>query len=135
MRVRGKGLGDDVARGVKRDDTVRAAVIAALVSGMAPAEAARQWKLPESTVRSFLSSKDFKEARARKSEDFGMLIADMLRENFITLTAQAQHLRDKDYLTRQPVEGIAIAYGVLADKTIRILEAAERGQATEEETS
>ncbi len=62
------------------------------------------------------------------------LVAELLTANLETLTAQAIIFRDSAWLKSQPAGEVAVLYGVMADKTIRILEAAAAAQPLEART-
>jgi len=104
------------------DPEQKAAVMAALLAGQGVAEVARQYRLPKSTV-----SRWRQEARAAagRSEDIGEILLEYLRENLVTLRAQAIHFRDPDWLRQWPAEQLAVLHGVMTDKAVRLLEAME----------
>ena len=115
-----------MAQGKAHKDETKAKVIAALTAGHQPSQVCRDFGLPESTVRTWGKSAgvDFAEIRAEKKYRLDELVADYLSENLTTLSAQAIHARKSDWLDRQNAESLAILHGVMADKAIRILEAA-----------
>lgn len=47
---------------------------------------------------------------------------DSLRENLTALTGMARHFQNESWLNGQGAAGLAILYGVLCDKTIRMIE-------------
>jgi hypothetical protein len=47
----------------------------------------------------------------------------LLRENLATLRVQAKFFRREDWLVVQPAADLAVLYGVVTDKTVRLLEA------------
>jgi transposase-like protein len=104
------------------DLETRAAVMAALLTGQGVAEVAREYRLPKSTVSRW-------KAAAREgaglSDDIGELLLGYMRENITTLTVQARHFRDPEWLHRWPAEQLAVLHGVLTDKAVRLLEAME----------
>ena len=56
-------------------------------------------------------------------ERIGALIVDYLEQALETLSAQARTFADESWLRKQDASELAVLHGVLADKTIRILEA------------
>jgi len=58
-----------------------------------------------------------------KREHIGYLVATYLEANLQALTAQAYVASQPDYIERQPADGLAILHGVMADKSVRLLEA------------
>jgi hypothetical protein len=112
----------------------RAAVLAALLAGQTPAEAARTFRIPRATVRLWQQAAGIAPTADRdrlpvhgspkkRAEDIGELVAAYLQENLTTLRVQQQHFRDKDWLTEQSAADLAVLHGVAADKAFRILEA------------
>jgi transposase-like protein len=58
-----------------------------------------------------------------KKDHIGALVATYLEANLQALTAQAYVASQPEYIERQPAEGLAVLHGVMADKSIRLLEA------------
>lgn len=58
-----------------------------------------------------------------KKGRIGALVAVYLEANLQALTAQAYVASQPEYIERQPAESLAILHGVMADKSVRILEA------------
>lgn len=116
-------------RGRPHSEETRAAVMAALLAGQGVAEIARAYRLRESTVRTWrgrLAGPEVAAVRAKKGDEFGELLAAYLRQLLTTLSAQAEHARDGAWLEKQDAGELAVLHGVMVDKTLRILEAAER---------
>ncbi len=114
-----------MARGVAHNPDTKAAVMAALLSGQGVDDVAASYSLPESTIKGW---KRELEANGRivqpeKTAELGDLILEYVRQNLTTLTVQAEHFRDRAWLQKQPADQLAVLHGVVADKTIRILEA------------
>ena len=61
------------------------------------------------------------------------LIAEMMNQYAVALHAQSVVAADPNYIRRQKAEQLAILHGVMADKFIRILEAAEAAKPIEPE--
>lgn len=114
-------------RGKAHSDDVRAQVMAALLSGQAMSFVAEAFAIPIQTVSRWARSEGL--GGRENKNDIGDLIRAYLDENLETLRAQAEFARDPDWLRGQPASEFAVLHGVLADKAIRILEAAERANA------
>jgi hypothetical protein len=112
-----------MARGRAHDDQTRASVMAALLAGQAISEVARQYRLPEGTVHTW--ARQLHGVQPKNEEEFSELIADCLRTFLSTLRIQAGQCQDTDWIKKQPASELAVFFGVLADKTFRILEAAD----------
>jgi hypothetical protein len=74
------------------------------------------------------------EINAKKKDEFGELLSGYLSQILRTLQLQADVVSDKEWLKKQPADALAILHGVLADKAIRLLEAAERIKEVTEES-
>ena len=61
--------------------------------------------------------------RATPHKDISQLVADYLSESLKTLAAHAVHVRDPLWLQKQNADDIAALNAVIADRSIRILEA------------
>lgn len=120
-------------RGKAHSDETKAAVMAALLTGQGASEIARQYELNEATVRNWkrsLPKTTLTSSNDKKEIDFGELLSAYLKETLVTLTVQAQHFRDKDWLQKQPAADLAVLHGVQTDKAIRLLAALEQGNET-----
>jgi len=101
---------------------VKGQVMAALLAGQGVMDVAREYDLPASTV-----SRWKKKAReeAGRTDDVGALLLEYLRENLVTLTAQAKRFRNPEWLEGQDASDAAVLHGVMTDKAVRLLEALE----------
>lgn len=118
-----------MARGKAHSDETKAAVMAALLAGQGVTEVATKYSLDPSVVsrwRKLIPTVQLQEVATKKEDEFGDLLAGYLRETIITLSAQARHFRDADWLKDQDAGALAVLHGVQTDKAIRLLEAAER---------
>jgi transposase-like protein len=117
-----------MAKGKAHSDEVRAQVIAALLTGQGVTEVAEQYRLPHSTVSRLKSQIQDKldELGRKKKRDFGEKLAEYLEANLNALTAQAKAVSDPAYIKKQAAHELATLHGVMADKGIRLLEAASR---------
>ena len=107
----------------RHDEEVKAACLAALLTGQSVTETAKQYNLKIQTVSRWnVESRN----NGKKSETIDELIEKLLISSFRTLLAQQEVLSDVEYLRTQSLSENAVAHGIVYDKTIRILEAAER---------
>ena len=105
--------------------------MASLLAGQGVSEIAQEYNLPESTVRewrSSLTSEQFAELRAKKGEQIESLLFGYLTQVLTTLKEQAVVASEREYIFKQPADSLAVLHGVMADKGIRLLEAAERAR-------
>jgi hypothetical protein len=107
---------------------VRAAVVAGLLVGQSAAELAAAYNVPESTVRSW-KSRELAGANALAAagpaaqERIGRLLVEYLTESLTALKRQVQVFADEAWLKKQSASAAALLHGVLADKTLQLLEA------------
>lgn len=117
-------------------DTIKAQAIAALLAGQSYTEVARAFGVPVGTLKSWKSrdvagmdAGDATSATAKK-ERIGALLLEYLVSTLETLKAQQVVFADRTWLEKQSASEAAILHGVLADKTIRLLEGlADQGSA------
>lgn len=105
--------------------------MASLLAGQGVCEIAAQYNLPESTVtewKSTLSLEQFVEIRRKKGEKIERLLFSYLTQTLETLEAQAKVVSEREYIVKQPADSLAVLHGVMADKSIRLLEAIERAR-------
>jgi argininosuccinate lyase len=113
-------------RGKAHSDETRAQVMAALLAGQGINEIAEAYHLPARTIRQWSGQDEqFAEVRQQKRASLDELINEYVEEVFTTLSVQARHFRDLAWLKNQPANEAAVLHGVLTDKAIRILSAAE----------
>lgn len=105
-------------------DEQKAAVMAALLAGQSVSEVAREYKIPEGTIKDWSSRTDRSVPVATgKKAEIGELLVEYVRENLTTLREQAVVFRDPEWLRKQGASELAVLHGVLMDKSIRLLEA------------
>lgn len=105
-------------------DEQKAAVMAALLAGQSVSQVAKEYKIPEGTVKAWSSRTDRAQPVATpKKAEIGELLVEYLRENLTTLRAQSEAFRDPVWLREQGASELAVLHGVLTDKTVRLLEA------------
>lgn len=111
-------------------DETKAQVMAALLAGQSVSAAAREYNLPKGTVSSWRKAALNKAAggdvdadATQKGSTLDDLLQGYVEENLVTLREQSIFFRDKEWLKKQPASELAVLHGVVADKTVRILEA------------
>jgi transposase-like protein len=115
-------------------DEIKASVLAALLAGQSVGEIARQYNLPEGTVKSWKNRSKFADqvaTDATQKKEIGELLMDYLQTNLATLKAQAEMFADKEWLAKQSASEVAVLHGVMTDKAIRLLEALSRDSSVE----
>lgn len=116
-------------------EETKAQVMAALLAGQSVNSAAREYQIPKGTISHWRNTATGKVAesaaaadlsesdRTQKSASLDELLLSYVETNLVTLREQAEFFRDRQWLTRQQASELAVLHGVIADKTIRILEA------------
>lgn len=122
-------------RGRKHSDETQSQVMAALLAGQGVMEVSRQYDLPESTIREWVDSEQIAQVRAKKGEQIEALLFDYLTTNLQALKSQAQIASEREYIIEQPAGELAVLHGVMADKSVRLLEAIERARASSQSSS
>jgi transposase-like protein len=123
-------------RGKAHSDETKSAAIAALLTGQGVSEVARKYKLPESTVsglKKTLTTEQFEEVRSKKQDSLAGLIEGHLHASLKAAAAIATQANNADWRNKQDADKLGVFYGILTDKSVRILEAAESATAVEEE--
>ena len=121
------------ARTTYNDDT-KAAVMAALLAGQSITAVAKEYKVPSGTVSRWRAdaSEIIKEERAKKSTPIDVLLYEYLQANLAVLKKQTDVFSDEEWLKKQDASSVAVLHGVLADKAIRLLEAAHAADESED---
>lgn len=104
--------------------------MASLLAGQGVTEVAKEYNLPDSTVsdlRKQLESQ-FGELRNKKGQEIEELLFGYLKSSITALDAQAKVVSGREYIIKQPADSLAVLHGVMADKSIRLLEAIERAR-------
>ena len=118
-------------RGQKHSDETRAAALAALLEGQGVTEVARIYKLPKSTVQDIkrsIESEEFAQVRSKKQESLAGLIEDHLQASLKAAANIAKQTNNAEWLNKQDADKLGVFYGIVTDKSVRILEAAEAAQ-------
>ena len=108
-------------------DETKAQVMAALLTGQAVSLVAKEYAIPKRTVAHWKNTAIAKVQSDGTKKVDGPSLDDLLRSymeaNLVTLREQSIFFRSEKWLHRQGASELAVLHGVLADKTIRILEA------------
>ena len=115
----------------QHSNETKASVLAALLTGQSISEVARQYRIPEGTVKAWKSRQTdvgVATVATTKREEIGDLLLGYLRANLQTLRVQVEEFRDKAWLSKQDAADVAVLHGVLTDKMVRLLEALGGGE-------
>lgn len=106
-------------------DETKAAVMAALLTGQSVSSVAKEYNIPKRTVSGWKRVAHGVVSEAtQKRELFANLLFDYVETNLKTLKTQsAKVFTNETWLKNQSASELAVLHGVVADKTIRILEA------------
>ncbi len=125
-----------MARRAYSDET-KAQVMAALLTGQAIAKVASDYKIPYSTVGTW--AKDVKglirESSIQKRERIGELVVDNVEAALEATKALAHVFADAIWIRQQEASQLAVLYGILSDKTVRVLEMLPDGDGQSDSTS
>jgi transposase-like protein len=119
-------------RGKPHSEEARAQAMAALLAGQGVSEVAREYKLDKSLVsrwKKAIPDDQLQQLATKKGNRVEELLFDYLTTVLGTLKKQAEFAGEREYVTKQPADALAVLHGVMADKGIRLLEAAERANA------
>lgn len=118
-------------RGKKHSDEIRAQVMASLLAGQGVTEVATQYNLDVSIVsrwRSAMPEDKLQAIATKKGDKIEALLYGYLTTTLNTLKEQAEIVGEREYVIKQPAGELAVLHGVMADKAVRLLEAAERAR-------
>lgn len=106
-------------------EETRAAVMAALLTGQSISHVAGKYNIPVGTVKrwSAAAKSDLQPVRTEKRERIGDLIIDNVEAELETTKQMQNVFRDETWLKKQSASELAVLYGVIKDKTFRVLEA------------
>ena len=126
-----------MAQGKARPAELKAAVLAALMTGQSVDAVADQYSVPRGTVLDWKRQAKLATEVVRTEKDGGSdivaLIDRYLVRNLETVTAQAEFFSDPGWLAKANAADAAVLHGVLVDKAVRILQAAEAANAPDPE--
>jgi hypothetical protein len=120
---------------VARSEDIKAEVMAALVSE-GPSAVAAQFGIPIGTVKRWNQERQalmrpgeqqiverIDPDRSAKKQRIADLVVDHLEANLEALQKLTRAIQDDDWLYKQSAGDVAILFGVVSDKTYRLLEA------------
>jgi transposase-like protein len=117
---------------------VKAAVIAALLTGQRVGVLAEQYHLPQQTVSEWNKQAKSLLTEAVRSKKVTVDISGglnrYLEAALAAIATQTEISADRAWLKRQDASSFAVLHGVMVDKIIRLLEAAEAGREQAEES-
>ena len=102
--------------------------MAALLSGQGVNEVARQYNIDKSLVsrwRAKIPQQTLQQLATKRTDEFSELLTHCLRESLKTIAFQLCFMRTTDWLKSQEASALAVLLGVITDKAIRLLEAAQ----------
>jgi transposase-like protein len=117
------------------DQELIARVVAAVLAGSSVSAVAREYRIPKGTVSTWVkrkgrslvdgapSGETVAVAATQKRERIGDLIIDNLEAQLEATKSIARVVSDDDWIKKQPASELAILFGVISDKSFRILEA------------
>lgn len=113
-------------RGQAHPQELKAKVIALLLAGATVMEISRELDIPHRSVSNYkkeIPENQLAELSRKKGARLDDLVYQCLITNLETLNEQAEIVREKEYILKQPADQLATLYGVMADKTLRLLAA------------
>ena len=108
------------------DLRTKAAALAGLATGESIHSVARRLGVSRSTVQRWRDAAHVPTpglVGPQKKQELGEQVYSFLEESIETLTAQVRVARDEAWLKRQSAADLALLFGVLNDKTVRLLAA------------
>jgi transposase len=116
----------------RKNDAVRAEVMAALLAGQSVSEVAKQLRLSKATVsriKNTILPEQLKQTETERRDK----ISDLIESHLVTALTSANELARKatandSWINRQSASELAVFYGVLTDKAVRILESLETAE-------
>lgn len=112
-----------MTRGVAHSSELRAQVVAAVNSGVMPADAARQFGVSKSLVSEWCSD-DVRTVRTEQRapvRDLGEMILELIESHVTTIQAQLQAAARPHWLEKQSAAELAQLVAVERDTTLRLL--------------
>lgn len=120
-----------MSNGKTYSEETKAAVMASLLTGQSVSSVARAYKIPKGTVSDWKRQAEGVASEPTQKKEIGPLLLAYLHTNLQTLTKQSMVFADEQWLKQQSASELAVLHGVLADKTIRLLEALAGTEAEE----
>lgn len=104
----------------------KAAVLAAVMSGQSVNSVAKEHGISRTTITHWRDVADRAPAtlvQQQKKEAIGEQVYGLLEDSIAALRFQLRTTQDEEWIKRQSADSLAVFYGVLADKSIRLLAA------------
>ena len=123
-----------MARGKAHSPETRAAVIAALLAGQGVNDVAAAYGLDSGLVsrwKSTIPATQLQQVAVEKKERLVDLIENHLTASLKGAAKCAEQAHNDDWRNKQSAENLAVFYGVLSDKSIRLVEIAGKVFAAE----
>lgn len=114
-------------------EELKAVALAALLNGQSVNVVAEKYNIPSGTIKSW-ATRERNALRGNDSvvtedqqERIGHLIIDNVEAMLQTTKEMLDVVRDKTWLEKQTASEVAVLFGVISDKTFRLLEALPDG--------
>lgn len=110
----------------RHSEEIKAAALADLVL-LGPGATAAKYDIPLGTLKTWQQQYDIVHDPSVKKAVIEALAMTYLEASLQALTAQAYVTSQPEYINRQPAGELAILHGVMADKSVRLLDALAAG--------
>lgn len=114
-------------------DEVKAAVMAALLAGNTVNYVADQFNIPRGTVKFWRAKMPPTTVDPKKEAELANRLDNLLLASLDTLAAQVRLYGNEEWLKEQRAGELGLLFGIIADKTVRLLEARQAASQEEEE--
>lgn len=103
----------------------KAQVMAALLTGQSVSSVSKEYKIPRGTVANWSADREdkLKQTDPNTKKQIGDMLVKYLQGSLIALARQTEVFGNEEWLKKQPASELAVLHGVIADKSIRLLEA------------
>ena len=117
---------------------IKAAVLAALLEGQSVTKVARDYDIPDGTIKSWKNRQEqggvaTAEIVATKKKEIATLVIELLEAQLETGRRIVEAI-DMEYIKKQDASEVAVLFGVINDKTFRMLEALGRAENNDRST-
>jgi len=112
-------------------DEIRAQALADLQAGCTVTDVSMRYDLGKATVsrlKNELGPETLEQIGTNRIETIGELVEKHLRASLKAATSVANQCNDRRWIEKQSAKDLAVFYGVVSDKAIRVLEASERAR-------
>lgn len=110
-----------MAKGKRINDETRAAIMAALLAGQSVNKVADEYQVGLATVSRFKQQLE----KLEQKKEIPVLVMEVLHSQLETLKGITEAVRQPEYIKKQPASEVAVLYGVIADKSFKIISAME----------